>query len=76
MLADIVMKRPALGLPDAAASHRAGSALLRRLFPPRVLFERRRAHGEASALDDRMLRDIGLSRIEAERRIIPPFWVV
>ena len=35
---------------------------------------RARERGELAALDDRMLRDIGLSRADAEFLINKPFW--
>lgn len=39
-----------------------------------VWLERRRARKELGALDDHMLRDIGLTRYEAEQIASKPFW--
>jgi uncharacterized protein YjiS (DUF1127 family) len=53
---------------------RQAPSLLGRLWATLVEHQRaRRMHAEAHALDDRMLRDIGLSRYDLghSRRIIP-----
>jgi uncharacterized protein YjiS (DUF1127 family) len=59
-------------VPPAAAPRRPGVTEL--LI--RVLFWRdtARQRGDLRRLDDRMLRDIGLSRADVEREAMRPFW--
>ena len=59
------------GRAQAAPSHRLLSdftALLRKWQ------ERARGRAELAALDDRQLRDIGLTRCDANRESDKPFW--
>jgi uncharacterized protein YjiS (DUF1127 family) len=39
-----------------------------------VRYVRQRQRHDLAQLDDRMLRDIGLSRVDAEREAGKPFW--
>ena len=39
-----------------------------------VTYVRQRQRHDLAQLDDRMLRDIGLSRVDAEREATKPFW--
>jgi uncharacterized protein YjiS (DUF1127 family) len=50
----------------------------RRIIPildlPGIWIERSRIRAEMGRLDDRMLRDMGVSRLEVERELRKPFW--
>jgi Uncharacterized conserved small protein len=39
-----------------------------------VLIERHRQRHSLAALDDRLLRDVGLSRVDVSRECEKPFW--
>ena len=48
--------------------------LLKLLAQAIVRFRRQRQRTSLGQLDDRMLRDMGISRLEAERESRKPFW--
>jgi uncharacterized protein YjiS (DUF1127 family) len=53
----------------------AGRGFVTRLFDQLITWlERTRQRRHLGELDDRLLRDIGLSRAEVEREISLPFW--
>ena len=56
---------------ESAASYTAWQALVVWLM---AAHERRRQRRALADLDDRSLRDIGLSRRQAEREAAKPFW--
>ena len=51
-----------------------GISILRSLWLVAVWIERRRQRRALADLDDRLLKDIGVSRWDAEREIARPFW--
>jgi uncharacterized protein YjiS (DUF1127 family) len=53
---------------------RAPMPLLKALAQAIVRFRRQRQRTSLAQLDDRMLRDMGISRLEAERESRKPFW--
>jgi uncharacterized protein YjiS (DUF1127 family) len=53
---------------------RMAAALLRALHRVRLGWRRHRERRQLLALDARLLRDIGLSRSDAEREWRKPFW--
>ena len=53
---------------------RAPMPLLKLLARAIVGFRRQRQRTSLAQLDDRMLRDMGISRLEAERESRKPFW--
>jgi uncharacterized protein YjiS (DUF1127 family) len=69
---------PDLGIRRGAAAPRLFNALreaIARLGELLLLWQgraRQRAH--LAALDDRLLRDIGLTRADVERELLKPFW--
>jgi uncharacterized protein YjiS (DUF1127 family) len=48
--------------------------MLKLLAQAIVRFRRQRQRTSLAQLDDRMLRDMGISRLEAERESRKPFW--
>jgi len=71
------MKNPALCCPPLVSAPRtaAGRPLLRAVLD-RIAHWRQNARGRAqlAKLDERLLKDIGLSRSEAWREANTPFW--
>ncbi len=58
-----------------ARDHRARAAPRSNVFATMREWRRRvRERGQLAALDDRMLKDIGLTRVDAEFLINKPFW--
>ncbi len=54
---------------------KAGTGFITRLFDVvMVWLERARQRRHLAELDDRLLRDIGLSRAEVDHEISRPFW--
>ncbi len=53
---------------------RAPMSLLKLLAQALVRWRRQRQRTSLLQLDDRMLRDMGISRLEAERESRKPFW--
>jgi len=53
---------------------RAPMPLLKLLAQAYVRYRRQRQRTSLAQLDDRMLRDMGISRLEAERESRKPFW--
>jgi uncharacterized protein YjiS (DUF1127 family) len=53
---------------------RAPMPLLKALAQAIVRYRRQRQRTSLAQLDDRMLRDMGISRLEAERESRKPFW--
>jgi uncharacterized protein YjiS (DUF1127 family) len=53
---------------------RAPVPVLKLLAQAIVRFRRQRQRTSLAQLDDRMLRDMGISRLEAERESRKPFW--
>ena len=53
---------------------RAPMPILKALAQAIVRFRRQRQRTSLAQLDDRMLRDMGISRLEAERESRKPFW--
>jgi uncharacterized protein YjiS (DUF1127 family) len=51
-----------------------GQRIIRFLGLPGVWIDRSRNRAEMGRLDDRMLRDAGLSRLDVERELRKPFW--
>jgi uncharacterized protein YjiS (DUF1127 family) len=79
MMRSTMELQPALGRPPASLALRVAAGVLTGLF---VLFEllaewqeraRRRRH--LRALDDRLLRDLGLSPADVEREARKRFWM-
>ena len=60
----------------ARAQHLRGEAFTSAILLMRHWFTRRRQLRALSALDDRLLDDIGVSRARAERQIAKSFWNV
>lgn len=58
----------------ASSRFDAGSVLRRFRATFRTWLKRHRDRQALSRLDDRLLRDIGLTRDEAERQWAKPFW--
>lgn len=59
----------------ARDSCRLAAVLLTKLLDqPGLWRERARQRRALMALDDRLLRDIGISRADAEREVAKPFW--
>ena len=50
--------------------------LVRGLDTLRTLQQRHRTRHDLLSLNDRLLRDIGISRAEAEREVSEPFWQI
>lgn len=70
-------KLPAIGgAPSFGRSTFSGAAALSRLVVVRLLdyLELYRQRHALEALDDRMLKDIGITRCDVEREISRPFW--
>jgi uncharacterized protein YjiS (DUF1127 family) len=61
------------GLIRQGVAH-APMPLLKVLAQAIVRFRRQRQRTSLAQLDDRMLRDMGISRLEAERESRKPFW--
>jgi uncharacterized protein YjiS (DUF1127 family) len=59
---------------SAAASTRASSIFSRAVETLRSWRTRARERAELAALDDRVLRDIGLTRSDVYREYRKPFW--
>jgi len=60
---------------EAASRRHSLRQLLRRAVTVlREWHRRHRGRGELATLDDRMLRDIGITRVEALYEIDKPFW--
>jgi uncharacterized protein YjiS (DUF1127 family) len=53
---------------------RAPMPLIKALAQAIVRWRRQRQRTSLAQLDDRMLRDMGISRLEAERESRKPFW--
>ena len=53
---------------------RAPMPMLKLLAQAIVRFRRQRQRTSLAQLDDRMLRDMGISRLEADRESRKPFW--
>ena len=53
---------------------RAPMPMLKLLVQAIVRFRRQRQRTSLAQLDDRMLRDMGISRLEADRESRKPFW--
>jgi uncharacterized protein YjiS (DUF1127 family) len=53
---------------------RAPMPLIKALAQAIVRYRRQRQRTSLAQLDDRMLRDMGISRLEAERESRKPFW--
>ena len=69
----------AAGWPDArrrnrASAPRAPGAMLRFLQLVRLWYARDRERNALAKLDDRMLRDIGITRLDAMIECRKPFW--
>ena len=64
--------RPRFVHADATAALR--DAIRKALATLRIWHWRARTRRQLLALDDRMLSDIGLSRVEAAREAAKPFW--
>jgi uncharacterized protein YjiS (DUF1127 family) len=67
------------GWPEArrrnrAFTPRAPGAVLRLWRLVRLWYERDRQRNALAKLDDRMLRDIGITRVDAMRECRKPFW--
>jgi uncharacterized protein YjiS (DUF1127 family) len=60
-----------VSLPDLAVPRRLGRSLVLGFL---TLEERRRQRAALMALDDRLLKDIGLSRADVERECGRPIW--
>jgi len=61
-------------LPLRSAGYHPVPPLLARLRLIRQWIERVRQRQALATLDDRMLRDIGVTRVEAVRECEKPFW--
>ena len=64
--------RPLFAPADAAAALRG--AIQKALTALRTWHWRARTRRQLSTLDDHMLADIGVSRVEAAREAVKPFW--
>lgn len=51
-----------------------GRRIIHILELPGIWMERSRDRAEMGRLDDRMLRDMGVSRLDVERELRKPFW--
>jgi uncharacterized protein YjiS (DUF1127 family) len=52
-----------------------GTRLICRLFDNALVWHARSRHRRIlSELDDRMLRDVGLTRVDIHREVAKPFW--
>ena len=61
--------------PHGRAARNAMARLLRRLPETlRCWHQRQRQRRALAELDDRLLQDIGLTRVDANREIRKPFW--
>jgi uncharacterized protein YjiS (DUF1127 family) len=58
----------------SSALARAPGVISRATRTVLIWLERRRDREILAALDDRMLRDIGISRADVEREYTKPFW--
>lgn len=68
-------RRPLIAARACAGPARRGS-LLARLFGRLIVWsERQRERHKLGELDERALRDIGLSRTDIERESRKPFWL-
>lgn len=62
-------------LQSSRVARRGGAGRLQRLIDALLLWqERARQRHELAQLDDRMLRDIGITRAEVAREWAKPFW--
>lgn len=51
-----------------------GRRIIHILDLPGIWIERSRSRAEMGRLDDRLLRDMGITRLDVEREIRKPFW--
>jgi uncharacterized protein YjiS (DUF1127 family) len=71
----VAPSRPFAPAPSGRDFYRAASVRLREGFDTlRVWRERARGRQQLRTLDDHLLRDIGLTRLQAETEANKPFW--
>lgn len=73
----ILSKNPTIGIAYPSARSSVLGTAMARVFDTLATWQER-AHQRASlaALDDHMLADIGLTRVDVHRECRKPFWIV